>query len=497
MKLLHECLVRSAREYPGNIAVVDQAGSCSYAELDARAEAYAGLLVALGVGRGERILLWAEKSVELPALMQGALRQGVVYVPVDPLGPVSRLEKILADSGASLVFSTASRLADLDALERRPRIVALDDPACPLHWSHVELPASASAPEEIGEHDLAYILYTSGSTGTPKGVALSHRNALAFVEWANERFAFEARDRFSNHAPFHFDLSVLDLYCAFSRGAAVCLVPEGIAFSPALLTAFLQEQRISVWYSVPSVLLMMMRDGNLLQSCPDSLRVVLFAGEPFPIKHLRVLREAFPGLRMANLFGPTETNVCTCYEVVAVDPARLQPVPIGTAASGDEVWAEKDDGRRCEVGEEGELIVRGPTVMLGYFGQPAVTGSYRTGDLVRQLDDGNYEYLGRRDDMLKVRGYRIERGEVEAALLAHPRVREAAVIVAGGGMDAALWAFLVPSDGEAVSLIELKRHCAERLPRYMIVDRAKTLAELPRNANGKVDRFKLKALVED
>ncbi|MFF6522178.1 hypothetical protein ACET4T_00280 [Pseudomonas aeruginosa] len=135
--------------------------------------------------------------------------------------------------------------------------------------------------------------------------------------------------------------------------------------------------------------------------------------------------------------------------------------------------------------------------MLGYFGQPAVTGSYRTGDLVRQLDDGNYEYLGRRDDMLKVRGYRIERGEVEAALLAHPRVREAAVIVAGGGMDAALWAFLVPSDGEAVSLIELKRHCAERLPRYMIVDRAKTLAELPRNANGKVDRFKLKALVED
>ncbi len=100
----------------------------------------------------------------------------------------------------------------------------------PLHWSHVELPASASAPEEIGEHDLAYILYTSGSTGTPKGVALSHRNALAFVEWANERFAFEARDRFSNHAPFHFDLSVLDLYCAFSRGAAVCLVPEGIAF---------------------------------------------------------------------------------------------------------------------------------------------------------------------------------------------------------------------------------------------------------------------------
>lgn len=270
MKLLHECLVRSAREYPGNIAVVDQAGSCSYAELDARAEAYAGLLVALGVGRGERILLWAEKSVELPALMQGALRQGVVYVPVDPLGPVSRLEKILADSGASLVFSTASRLADLDALERRPRIVVLDDPACPLHWSHVELPASASAPEEIGEHDLAYILYTSGSTGTPKGVALSHRNALAFVEWANERFAFEARDRFSNHAPFHFDLSVLDLYCAFSRGAAVCLVPEGIAFSPALLTAFLQEQRISVWYSVPSVLLMMMRDGNLLQSCPDS-----------------------------------------------------------------------------------------------------------------------------------------------------------------------------------------------------------------------------------
>ncbi|MDF5938824.1 AMP-binding protein [Pseudomonas aeruginosa] len=301
----------------------------------------------------------------------------------------------------------------------------------PLHWSNVELPASASAPEEIAEHDLAYILYTSGSTGTPKGAALSHRNALAFVEWANERFAFEARDRFSNHAPFHFDLSVLDLYCAFSRGAAVCLVPEGIAFPGAVdgVPPGTADQRLVFRYLRSC--LMMMRDGNLLQSCPDSSEsccspVSLFRSNTCVCSGKRSQGCAWPTCSV-----PPETNVCTCYEVVAVDPARLQPVPIGTAASGDEVWAEKDDGRRCEVGEEGELIVRGPTVMLGYFGQPAVTGSYRTGDLVRQLDDGNYEYLGRRDDMLKVRGYRIERGEVEAALLAHPRVREAAVIVAG------------------------------------------------------------------
>lgn len=497
MKLLHERMMHSLARYPRQTAVVDEQDALSYEALELRTREFVAMLCALGVGQGQRILLWAHKSVDLVAVMQAALRLGVVYVPVDPLSPVSRLEKIAGDSQAVLVLCTAARLEELaGSALAQVRSVVLDDPASAGYWRNIDTGSSVVPTLAIQPDDLAYILYTSGSTGVPKGVALSHGNALAFVDWACERYSFQPGERFANHAPLHFDLSVLDIYCALNVGATVCLVPESIAFSPRLLTDFIRQHEISIWYSVPSVLMMMMQDGDLLSDIQDTLRVLLFAGEPFPIKHLRDLRAAYADVRLANLFGPTETNVCTAFEVGAIDPERVLPVPIGTAASGNQVWAQKPDGSRCAVGEEGELVVQGPTVMLGYFAKPAQEGPYKTGDMVRQRPDGNYEYLGRRDDMLKVRGNRIERGEVEAALLAHPQVSEAAVLVVGEGMNAQLWGVLVAHTRDALSLIDLKRHCAQRLPRYMIIDKVLCLDALPRNANGKVDRFALARQVE-
>ncbi len=498
MKLIHERVMHSIARYPQHLAVVDEQHGLSYEALEARTREFVAMFCSLGVKQGQRVLLWAHKSAELVAVMQAALRLGVVYVPIDPMSPVARLEKIAHDCQGVLVICTAARLPELATPELQSlRCVVLDDPTCTHHWRNIDVAASPAPQVRIQPDDLAYILYTSGSTGVPKGVALSHGNALAFVDWACERYAFAPGDRFANHAPFHFDLSVLDLYGALNCGGTVYLVPESIAYSPRLLTDFVRSHEITVWYSVPSVLMMMMQDGGLLADRQATLRVLLFAGEPFPIKHLRELRGAYPDVRLANLFGPTETNVCTAFDVVAVDPQRLLPVSIGTAASGNRVWAQKDDGRRCGIDEEGELIVEGPTVMLGYFGKPPQQGPYRTGDMVRQLADGNYEYLGRRDDMLKLRGNRIERGEVEAALLAHPLISEAAVLVTGEGMNAQLWAVLVPQGEATLSIIDLKRHCAQRLPRYMIIDKMLCLDALPRNANGKVDRFALARRVED
>lgn len=497
MRLLHERVMHSAARYPQHLAVVDENQGLSYEALEARTREFVAMFCALGVRQGQRVVLWAHKSVDLVAVMQAALRLGVVYVPVDPMSPVARLQKIVHDSQAVLLICTGARLEELVASElQQVRCVVLDDAADARHWRNIEAGSCVVPSLEIQPDDLAYILYTSGSTGVPKGVSLSHRNALAFVDWACASYGFEAGDRFANHAPFHFDLSVLDLYGALNSGGTVYLVPESSAYSARLLTEFVRLHEITVWYSVPSVLMLMMQDGDLLSDLQGTLRVVLFAGEPFPIKHLRELRGAYPDLRLANLFGPTETNVCTAFEVTAIDPQRLLPVPIGTAASGNRIWAQKDDGSPCAVGEEGELIVQGPTVMLGYFGKPAHQGPYKTGDMVKQLADGNYEYLGRRDDMLKLRGNRIERGEVEAALLAHPLVSEAAVLVSGEGMTAQLWAVLVPQGQARLSIIDLKRHCAQRLPRYMIIDRLLCLEALPRNANGKVDRFALARRVE-
>jgi acyl-coenzyme A synthetase/AMP-(fatty) acid ligase len=241
----------------------------------------------------------------------------------------------------------------------------------------------------------------------------------------------------------------------------------------------------------------MMEHGGLLDERPPSLRAILFAGEPFPIKHLRRLRDAFPNARLLNLYGPTETNVCTFYEVADIPEDRMAPVPIGSACSGDRVWAETEDGSEAEAGEEGELVVDGPTVMLGYWGRGPQKGPYRTGDVVKPIEPSVYDYVGRRDSMVKIRGHRVELGDVEAALLAHPMVREAAAVVVGSGIEARLVGVVTVREDEPPSLLDMKRHCAERLPRYMIIHDLRVMAELPRTGNGKVDRRSIAAALEE
>jgi len=211
------------------------------------------------------------------------------------------------------------------------------------------------------------------------------------------------------------------------------------------------------------------------------------------MKELLRLREAWPAIAMWNLYGPTETNVCTAYRVGRIDPTQTR-IPIGRAVCGDRVWLKNDDDPDDRSRETGELMVEGPTVFPGYWGQPARSGeAYPTGDMVRLGDDGELYFLGRRDHMVKVRGHRVELGEIEAALRRHPAVLDAATIVVGDGLSARLVAFLAIGDVKGPTLLEVKRLCAENLPRYMIPDDAVSMVDLPRNLNGKVDRHALAA----
>lgn len=480
---LHKLVIETAAKYPERVAVVGPEGPVSYDRLDQAANAMASRLVEFGVRHGDRIIIWDDKSAAAIAAMQAALRIGAVYVPVDGATPSGRVEMIALDSAARVVCTTRARIAQLpgdSSIAGRCLDLTIepDRAAIPL--------AAPVAPD-----DLAYILYTSGSTGAPKGVCISHRNACAFVDWAVHMLDAGPDDRFANHASLTFDLSVLDLYAAFATGASVHLVPSALAYAPVQLTEFLYRHRITIWYSVPSALILMMRDGGLLGNpAPPELRAVLFAGEPFAISHVRDL-SSWTGARLLNLYGPTETNVCTSHAVVPDDLVRDQPVPIGTAACGDSVWAEKPDGTVAGPGEEGELVVSGPTVMAGYWGGEPHRGSYRTGDVVRVLDAGLFDFVGRRDDLVKVRGHRIELGDVEATLAVHPGVAEVAVIVSGAGADARLEAFVVPRPGRGPGVLALKRHCAERLPRYMIADEFHFVPCLPRTRTGKTDRAEL------
>ncbi len=497
---LDQIVIRAAARAPEAVAIKGPDGTLTYGQLDALANRIARALQELGIRKGDRVGLWAEKSVRAVAAMQGIARLGAAYVPMDPLNPAARTRLILDDCGIDVLVTTTTRAAELhNAGMGRLRFLLVDDKGPALSWNRLSSFASEPLPPHgAGDDDLAYILYTSGSTGTPKGVCISQRNALAFIEWCHALLETTPEDRFSNHAPFFFDLSVLDIYAAFMGGASVTLIPEALAFAPEKLVELALRERFTIWYSVPSVLMQMMQEGGLLSHADLPFRAVLFAGEPFPIRHLRPLREHLRTTRLFNLYGPTETNVCTFHEVTDIAPHRTEPVPIGRASCGNRVWLARPPPDSEEAREEGdgvgELMVEGPTVMLGYWGQPLHGAKpYATGDRCRELPDGTFEYLGRRDNMLKVRGRRIEAGELEAVLLTHPDIREVGVVTSGEGLETRLVAFVVSDAARPPSLLNVKKHCAERLPRYMIVDEVRALPELPRTPNGKLDRRALRS----
>jgi amino acid adenylation domain-containing protein len=491
-QLLPDLVAEGLRRNPDGAAVREPGAEITYRELNHLSNRLARALLQRGVQPGARVAIWLPKSINAVAAMQAVLRVGAAYVPIDPLSPLPRARHVINDCVPSVCITEPDRAGALADTEAIPTLL-LGEGA---RGFDASIPAAPVPRAPATPDSLAYILYTSGSTGRPKGVCISHRNALAFIEWALAELEPTPDDRLSSHAPFHFDLSVLDLYVAFASGACVSLIPEALSFVGARLVDFIGRERITIWYSVPSALTMMMDPGGLLEAGPGSLKAVLFAGEPFPIVPLRRLRAALPGVRMLNLYGPTETNVCTYHEVVDV-PDDVTAVPIGSACSGDRVWAVRDDGGEADVGEIGELLVDGPTVMLGYWGRPPHQGPYRTGDIVERLDEENFAYLARRDAMVKIRGHRVELGEVEAAVSAHPSVREAAALAIGAGLETRLVAAVSFREGASASLLELKKECASRLPRYMIVHGVHELTALPRTPNGKVDRRALQAICEE
>jgi L-proline---[L-prolyl-carrier protein] ligase len=490
MRSLHHILMTSARRYPNRCAVQGPDDRLTYRGLDDLAASIAAELRSLGVVPGDRVAIWLDKSARAVAAMQGVLRVGAAYVPLDPQSPVERARLIIASCEPAVLIS-----------DQRANQLATELGVSQLDWRRVAGESAPPTSAHVGaDRDLAYILYTSGSTGVPKGVCISHGNALAFIEWAAAELAPGPEDKFANHAPFHFDLSVLDLYVALSAGATVVLVPEASAYIPEQLVQFVHREQVTIWYSVPSALILMLERGGMAGIARElsALRAILFAGEPFAVKYLRQLRALLPAARLLNLYGPTETNVCTFYEVGEIPAEQTTPVPIGGSCSGDRVWAVDKDGAEIAVGELGELMVQGPTVMLGYWGQqPHGERPYATGDIVRRLGTDCYEYVGRRDHMVKVRGHRVEIGEVEAALLAHQAIAEVAVVVRGTGLHAQLVAFAVAAADRQPDIIAVKRHCAARLPRYMIVDRIRWVSELPRTGTGKIDRRRLAAMADE
>lgn len=509
---LHALLEQTARRLPDKTAVADPGrASLTYGELDRLSDRLRDRLMHVGVQPGDRVGLYLRKSVDAVASLFGILKCGAAYIPVDPEAPPARCAYILNNCSVAAIITHRSLESGLGAelvtLGAAPPRLLLDDQGeepVPLRAALAREAEGGTAPAADTVHpsadSLAYILYTSGSTGRPKGVMLSHRNAVSFIDWCSSVLSPTDGDVFSSHAPLHFDLSILDVFSSVKHGATLILIGEALGKDPRRLAPLIAEMQISVWYSTPSILSLLAQYGRLERYQYPALRAVLFAGEVFPVSQLRAVRALWPSPRYLNLYGPTETNVCTYFELPPTTPAeRTEPYPIGRSCWHVRCRVVDSEGHTVSGGVEGELVVSGDGVMQGYWNlfeqnlRAFLTDAhgarwYRTGDLVVEGADGVYIFHGRRDRMVKRRGYRIELAEIEVALACHPAAREVAVVACSErGAAVQIKAYLGLGTEQRPSLIELKQFCSDRLPQYMVPDTFHMVEALPRTSTDKID----------
>ena len=525
--LLDQLVAARAAETPDAPALRLGKEALTYQALEDRVARLAAGLAAAGVRPKDRVAVYQPKSIDTVVAMLGSLRAGAAYVPLDPHAPAARARHAIAHAGVRALFAAGRPLKQLaGGAEVGVHIVVVpDDATVPSNVAQSGLrfsalldaePIASEAPRT--SDDLAYVLYTSGSTGTPKGVAITHGQSLAFVRAACATFGFESTDVFASHAPFNFDLSVIDLHCAFAAGAEVVLIPDTWVGFPAKVAALIAEAGITVWNSVPSAIVGLLNRGQLDTQDLSRLRTVLFAGEPFALPALRSLRAVLPEARLYNVYGQTEANSSTYHLVDEIPEADDAPLPIGRPLPNYEVLLLDAEGHPVEGPEfDGELYVTGPAVASGYLGDPERTARafvqhplqsdrrqivYRTGDRARRDAEGRLVFRGRADLAVKVRGFRVELEEIEAVCKAVDGVGDAVVApVPEAELGHVLVLFVAAARGETVEEPALREALADKLPRYMRPERLTFRASRPLTGTGKVDRAALareaKALLEE
>ncbi|MBV9108538.1 MAG: amino acid adenylation domain-containing protein, partial [Gemmatimonadetes bacterium] len=489
---LHGRFAAQAARTPGATAVTFGGGALTYAELDARANRLAHLLRARGVRMETPVAVAMERSLEMVVALYGVLKAGAFYVPVEPEHPVERIAWMLEDSGARVVLTQRSWLGVLPA--------AVDAVALDAEGALDAFPPSPAG-AETDPDALAYVIYTSGSTGRPKGAGNAHRAVVNRVLWMQETFGLTADDVVLQKTPFGFDVSVWELFWPLLAGARLAVAAPGAHREPSRLSDAIRGEGVTTAHFVPSMLQLWLADPSASEC--TSLRRVMSSGEALPAD----LRDRFfatlPGAELHNLYGPTEAAVDVTWQPLA--PGDREPfVPIGRPIANTRIHVLDPAGGFAPVGVPGELFIAGVQVGRGYRGRPALTAErfvpdpfsrtpgarmYRTGDRARWREGGALEYLGRTDFQVKLRGLRIEPGEIEAALTAEPAVREAVVAVRPGPAgDPRLVAWVVAAEGRRMAPGALREALGRRLPQHMVPAAFVEMEALPLTPSGKVDR---------
>ncbi|HEX2080603.1 MAG TPA: non-ribosomal peptide synthase/polyketide synthase [Longimicrobium sp.] len=497
---VHELVEAQVERTPGTVAVVSEGERVTYAELNARANRLAHHLRGLGVAPDARVGICVERSVEMVVGLLGILKAGGAYVPLDSSYPVDRLRNMLEDSAPAVLLTHPPLAATVAALSAGSAVPVLDlaDAAA---WAH----RSDTNPgrEGLGPRNLAHVLFTSGSTGRPKGVMLEHGSLVNLLAWMQDRYAMEPHEALLQKTPFSFDVSFWEFFWPLMVGARLVMARPGGHRDPAYLVEVIRREGVTVAHFVPSMLQVFLEHPDA-GACSGLLRVPV-SGEAVSAALVRQFHERLPGVGLYNQYGPTESGEVTEWEC---DPGA-ERVSIGRAIHNSAVYVLDRAGEPVPVGVAGELFIAGVAVARGYLGRPRLTAErfvpdpfgepgarmYRTGDLCRWLPDGTLEYLGRTDFQVKVRGFRVEPGEIEARLASHPGVREAVVLALDDGSGGKrLAAYFV---GEALESEALRAHLSAHLPEYMVPAAFVRLEAFPVTPNGKLDRRALPAPADE
>jgi D-alanine--poly(phosphoribitol) ligase subunit 1 len=495
-------LEETALRYENYIAVQDESGCLNYSEYRTLSRKIGTSLIRLaGTGNAGAVIVYLPKSIRALTCFMGAMYSGNPYAPVDMHIPMTRLQKIVDSLHPAYIITDETLVSNLSGVELGDTRVCMYDELTSGDTDDLLIESVLS---QVADIDPIYIMYTSGSTGTPKGVTIPHRGIIDYADWLISTFHFDTETVMANQAPFYFDNSTFDIYGSIRCGGKLILTPESLFMFPSKLPQFIQENHVTSIFWVPTVMINVANSGALSECALPELKNVSFCGEVMPNTQLNIWRKALPDCAYANLYGPTEvTDVC-CYYKVDREFADSDPLPIGKACKNMRVLVLTEYNEPAKPDEQGELCILGSGVANGYWNEPELTAKafvqnplnknydermYRTGDLAYWNKEGLLMFLGRRDSQIKIKGNRVELGEIETAAMCVECVQNACAVFDTEKQEIVLF---VETSG-TLSLRKFNMELKKYIPQYMLPGRLVPLEALPHTANDKIDRVTLKA----
>ncbi|MGE6487382.1 amino acid adenylation domain-containing protein [Paenisporosarcina sp. NPDC076898] len=498
-----EYLEESVENFPDKLAYVDSISDISFFQLKEKSKAIATKIADLNKTK-RPVAIFMEKGVNCIVSFLATAYSGNFYSPIDYDMPYQRINNVMN------TLKPFAILTDKASLETVKQINSIVNAEIIVFEEALKTQVNDALLTKIRNNmidtDPLYVLFTSGSTGTPKGVTICHRSVINYIDWVSQTFNITEDERFANQAPFYFDNSVLDIFCTLRNGSTMFIVPKQVFSFPIRLIEYLNENKINIVFWVPSIICSVANLRTFEGVIPHYLKKILFAGEVMPNKQLNTWRKYVQGALYANLYGPTEITVDCLYYIVDREFRDDEPLPLGIPCRNSDILILNEKNNLVEIEESGEICVRGTSLALGYYNNPEKTAEvfvqnplnkhypeliYRTGDIAKYNINGEVMYLSRKDFQIKHMGHRIELGEIETAINSLEEINLCCCVY-----DAVSSKIILFYEGQ-VDKNYIIKGSRLLLPKYMIPNKFIQITEMPLNNNGKIDRLKLKELVNE